>query len=70
MTTVAPERTAAHAYAYDEDDDLPRRRYAAQRVAAARVGGIAERMLLTRARHEGEAHRRSESAEHEPLPLA
>ena len=53
-----------------EHDEPPRRRYAAQRMAAARVGGLAERMLLTRARCEGEAHRRSESAEQAALPEA
>lgn len=50
----------------DEDQDEPQPRFAVQRAMAAHIGGLAERMLLNRARSEGEAHRRS-SGEFEPL---
>ena len=42
-------------------------RYAARRALAARIARLPERMLLNRARGEGDAHRRSESAEQAAL---
>jgi len=50
-----------------EEDPAPRR-YALQRVMAARLNGLPHQMLLRRAKSEGEAHRRSESAEGRCLP--
>lgn len=54
-------------YALVEDEDEERPRFAAQRIKAARLGNLPERLLLNRARFEGEAHRRAESAEQEAL---
>jgi len=50
-----------------DQDHEERPRFAAQRAVAARLGNLPQRMLLNRARCEGEAHRRSESAEQEAL---
>ncbi len=50
-----------------DDDEEERPRFAAQRLLAARLANLPERMLLNRARFEGEAHRRSESAEQDAL---
>ena len=46
----------------------PRPRYAAQRVAAARLNSINPRMLIQRAHGEGKALRRARSEEREALP--
>ena len=42
-------------------------RLAVRRMLAARKGDLQRRRLLTRARHAGEAHRRSDSHEGTPL---
>jgi len=44
------------------EDSLPTPRYALQRSRAARRGHLPSRLLLNRARSEGEAHRRLEES--------
>ena len=44
------------------EDSLPAPRYALQRSRAARRGHLPSRLLLNRARSEGEAHRRLEES--------
>ena len=52
---------------HSDDETDPKPRFAAQRIRAAKMRRMPERMILNRARSEGEAHRRSESAERAAL---
>jgi len=61
----APERSAVVDALLEDDEPEPR--FAEQRLAAAHRAGLPERLILNRARFEGVAHRRSESAEQERL---
>lgn len=59
----APEQSVVRDALLEESDEEVTPRFAERRLAAARRGGLPQRLLLNRARSEGVAHRRSESAE-------
>lgn len=59
-TTDRPElRAAASLGTWEAPEPQERPRYAAQRTKAASLRQLPARLLLTRARTEGEAHRRA-----------
>ncbi|MBX3468884.1 MAG: hypothetical protein KF878_18595 [Planctomycetes bacterium] len=59
-TTERPElRAAASLGAWEAPEPQERPRYAMQRTKAASLRQLPARLLLTRARTEGEAHRRA-----------
>ncbi len=71
MTTTQVQASAVITRDTSEDEVIERPRFAAQRIRAAHIGRFpTTAVLVDRARSEGRAHRRRESAEQPALPIA
>jgi hypothetical protein len=69
MTTTPVETSAVITRDTSEEEMIERPRFAAQRMRAAHIGRFpVSKVLVDRARSEGRAHRRRESAEQPALP--